>query len=106
MAVESRIVLGMALDPLPIYERIGSADIKGVIANGNLAGLPSGIAKMFRPIIKVVDLHASSRRNLGGALSGRGQRQDEEIPIVGDLAVKTTAGLGICRVESFSRALS
>jgi len=87
MAVESRIVFGMALDPLPIYERLGSADINGVIADGNLAGLPSGIAEMFRPIVKVVDLHASSSRDLGSALSGRGQSQDEKIPIIGDLAV-------------------
>jgi len=105
-AMQNRIAFGMAFDPLPVHERIRGADIERIVTDGNFSDLPRRVPKMFRPVIKMIDLHASPGHDLSGALAGRRQREDEKIPIIGDPAVGTAAGLGRRGVESFPWALA
>ena len=79
--VQNRIAFGNAFDPPPVHERIRGADIERIVTDGDFAGLPSWVAEMFRPVIKMINLHASPGHDLSAALAGRRQREDEKIPI-------------------------
>src|ERR1017187_2732444 len=104
-AMQNRVAFGIAFDPLPVHERIGGADIERIVTDGNFSSLPRWVPEMLRPVIKVINLHASPGHDLGSTLAGRRQREDEKIPVIGDLAVGTAAGLGHRSVESLPRCL-
>ncbi len=91
----------MAFDPLPIHERIGGADIEGIVADGNLLRLPSRIAEMLRPVIEVIDLQPEAGLELGRTLAGRGQGEDPEIFVVGDQPLGTDARRWPCNTGSW-----
>src|SRR5580698_11054339 len=105
MAVQSRIVFRMAFNPLAIHEGKGSADVERVIANRHLRRFPGGIAEMLRPVIEMVELHATAGSYLRGAFARGGQRENQEIAIISDPAMCATAGQCERSLKSLTRAL-
>src|SRR5258708_39607395 len=63
MAVQNRVVFGVAFHPLPVNESIGGTDIERSVADGNLFGLPSWVAEMRRPAWGGLGFYRSSRCN-------------------------------------------
>ena len=61
---------------------------------------------MFRPIIEMIDLHASPGGDFRRAFARRWQREDEEVLIVRDSAMRTTASLRNSSIKRLAWGLS
>jgi hypothetical protein len=63
--VEDCIVLRMTLDPLAFYKGEGHAYVEGIVTDWHLFAFGFWIMEEIRPIVDVVNFHASSGQNLG-----------------------------------------
>ena len=102
--MENRVILRMTFDPLAVNKSVGGTDIERIVANGNLLRFPTRITKMLRPVINVINLHASPGRDCCRPLAGGRQREDDEVPIIRNVSMGTAAGLGYSAIESLTRA--
>ncbi len=88
MTAEGRVVFRAATDPVIAGEGVSGSSIKGVIAHRDLLPLNLRIPESVRPVIDVVDLYPSARRDLGRSLGRSGQSKNQKIFIISNRSLR------------------
>src|ERR1035437_4582553 len=82
VTAEGRVVFRAATDPVIAGEGVSGSSIEGVIAHRDLLPLNLRIPESVRPVIDVVDLYPSARRDLGRSLCRSGQSKNQKLFII------------------------
>src|ERR1700722_263934 len=104
--LKSSEMLRSAYHPLAPDKRVCRSQIEGIVTHWDGVIFYAGFPKTVRPIVNMIDLHATANSNYGCSLWSRRKRRDHELLIIGNHPLRAKTACFKTGLESFPATLS